>query len=275
MLSTGPSGSIGIFDSGLGGLNTLRHLVAKLPTYDFVYLGDSARAPYGPRSSQEIYAFSKQALDFLFGNGCELVIFACNTASSDALHLIQTEYLPERYPDKKVLGVLIPLAEETVRATKNKKVGIIATEGTVRSNAFVREIGKLDPEIEIFQQAAPLLVPLIEAGEYASENIHNALEHYIRPLTGQGVDTIILGCTHYDILKSEIEAMVGPDIRVISEGFIVAEKLAAYLSRHPEIDGKLAQGGKRLFYSSDPTDTFSTLGSVFFGEPFVAEKARL
>ncbi len=270
-----PQGKIGVFDSGLGGLNTLRNLVATLPAYDYAYLGDTARAPYGPRSTEEIYAFSMQALEFLFALGCELIVFACNTASSDALHMIQTEYIPKKRPGKKVLGVLIPLAEIAVETTKNRKVGIIATEGTVRSRAFVREIGKLDPSIAIFQQAAPLLVPLIEAGEYDSANIHDALQHYLRPLVGNAVDTLVLGCTHYDILKGEIEKMVGPDIRVISEGHIVAEKLADYLVRHRDIEGRLSKGGARVFYTSDPTEKFNALGSMFFGQPIKAEKVRL
>ena len=268
-------GSIGVFDSGFGGLNTLRHLVVKLPAYDYVYLADSARAPYGPRPPEEIYTFAKEAVDFLFARGCELIIFACNTASSDALHLIQTEYMPKRYPARRVLGVLIPLSEAAVATSKNKKVGILATEGTVRSGAFNRELGKLDPSVEIFQQAAPLLVPLIEAGEYASANIDNALRHDLRPLVGQGIDTLVLGCTHYDILKGQIEKIVGPGISVISEGPLVAEKLEAYFLRHPEREQRLGTGGERKFYSTDTTGKFSALGGVFFGQPLRAEEVIL
>jgi glutamate racemase len=266
---------IGVFDSGFGGLNTLRHLVAKLPAYDYLYLADSARAPYGPRTPDEIYAFSKQALDFLFARGAEIVIFACNTASSDALHLIQTQFLPVAYPGKKVLGVLIPLSEVAVGTTRNKKVGVLATTGTVRSGAFLREIGKLDLSVEIFQQAAPLLVPLIEAGEYQSANIDNTLEVYLRPLIGNGVDTIVLGCTHYDFLKGKIERITGPDIRIVSEGAIVAEKFADYLRRHPEIEGELARAGKRDFYTTGGVERFDTLGSAFFGAVIASSRASL
>jgi glutamate racemase len=269
------NGSLGVFDSGFGGLNTLRHLVERLPEYDYVYLGDTARAPYGPRSPEEIYAFSTQAVDFLFDHGCELVIFACNTASSDALHIIQTEYLPKCYPGKKVLGVLIPLSEEAVATTANKKVGVLATEGTVRSGAFVREIHKLDPEVAVIQQACPLLASIIEAGAYDAPETDTALEGYLRPIMAAGVDTVVLGCTHYDILKNKIRAIVGPDIRVISEGHIVAEKLERYLERHPSIAQMLERGGKRVFYSSDPTGKFNELGSAFLGMPVNAGSVSL
>jgi glutamate racemase len=273
-------GSIGVFDSGFGGLNTLRNIVARLPAYDYIYLADSARTPYGPRSPQEITAFSTQALEFLLVHGCELVIFACNTASSDALHAIQTRYIPDMHPDKKVLGVLIPLAEAAVAQTSNGRIGILATEGTVRSNAFVREITKLDASIEIFQQAAPALVPLIEAGEYRSDqyrsgHIEDLLREYLRPLIKEGIDTLILGCTHFDILREVIIRLIGPGISVISEGPVVAEKLEEYLHRHQEIEGGLSTGASRTFYTTGTTERFDALGSDFFGETIQSQTAIL
>jgi glutamate racemase len=268
-------GKIGIFDSGFGGLHTLRPLVDALPAYDYVYLGDSARAPYGPRTSAEVYAFSVQAVDFLFARGCELVIFACNTASSVALRKIQRGYLPAHYPDKKVLGVSVPLAEAAAATTARKRVGVIATEGTVRSGVFDREIRKLDPSIEVFQQAAPRLVTLIEAGAHGSEAVRAALAEYLGPLLGASVDTLILGCTHYGLVIDAIRSMVGPRIAVVSESQAEPRALAAYLARHRDIDARLSRGGTIDFYSTDATGRFDELGSVFFGRPIKAQKINL
>src|SRR3989344_7327726 len=153
---------IGVFDSGFGGISILRSIVKELPNYNYLYLGDTARTPYGTRSKEIVYEFTKQAVDFMFANNCELIIFACNTASSEALRKIQQNYLPKQYPNKKVLGVLIPAVEEAVIKTKNKRIGVIATEGTVKSNSFVDEITKLDPKIKVFQNSCPLLVPIVE-----------------------------------------------------------------------------------------------------------------
>ena len=186
---------IGLFDSGFGGLYILRGIVKELPQYSYIYLGDSARAPYGPRSNEEVYAFTKQGVEFLFENGANLVVLACNTASSEALRKIQHEY--HRDDTQKVLGVLIPFAEAAVRQTVNKRIGILATEGTVQSGAFEREIKKIDPQITVFQQACPLLVPLVEAGEQDSENADVLIRKYLKPILAEDIDTLVLGCTHY------------------------------------------------------------------------------
>ncbi len=241
----------------------MRSVTDQLPQYDYLYLGDSARAPYGPRPPKLIYEFTREAVGFLFDNGCQLVVLACNTASSDALHKIQQEHLPRYYPDKKVLGVLIPAAEEAADKTKNKRVGVIATEGTVKSGSFVRELVKLDPDIKTFQRACPLLVPIIEAGEHTSAAAGAILAGYIRPLLAEHIDTLILGCTHYGLIEDSIVEIVGPDINIVSERKIIPGKLAAYLQRHPEI--KLSKGGTVKFYSTDPTGRFGGLGSAFFG----------
>ena len=266
---------IGVFDSGFGGINVLRGIVKALPAYDYLYVGDTARTPYGARSADTVYAFTRQAVDFMFANGCELVVLACNTASSDALRRIQQEYMPKHYPNKRVLGVLIPAAEEAAAKTANRKVGVMATAGTVRSGAFVRELVKIDPTIRVAQQACPLLVPLVEAGEYQSPAAVLILEAYLKPLRRSGVDTLILGCTHYGILERQIRRAMGPDVRVVSEATIVPKKLKTYLARHPELEQKLSKGGERVFYSTDLTDAFSALGSKFFGKPIKAKKITL
>ncbi len=268
-------GKIGVFDSGLGGLSILRGVVRELPEYSYLYLGDSARAPYGNRSKELVYQFTKEALDFLFDQGCELVILACNTASSEALRRIQQEYLPNRYPSKRVLGVLIPAAEEATEKSRRGRVGVIATEGTVRSGAFVRELGKVNDQIEVFQQACPLLVPIVEAGEARSEFTKEVLAGYLAPLKAEDIDTLIMGCTHYGFLEDRIKSIVGPGVVVVSEETCVPPRLRDYLTRHEEIDSLLERGGGVRFYSTDITDKFTKLGSEFFGEDIVVQRVSL
>lgn len=266
---------IGIFDSGFGGLNILKSLVSKMPKYDFIYLGDTARVPYGTRSKEVVCQFTQQAIEFLFKKECRLIILACNTASCEALRKIQQEYLPQHYPDRRVLGVLIPAAEEAVARTKNKRVGVIATEGSVTSGAFEREIKKLNPQIQVFQNACPLLVPMIEAGEEKSLIVELALQQYLAPLLKNNIDTLILGCTHYEILQNKIQQMISRNIKTISEGGVVAEKLTDYLKRHPEIDDQLAKNSQIEFFTTDLTDKFTFLGSNFFGGKITPQRAIL
>jgi glutamate racemase len=266
---------IGVFDSGFGWINILRGIVKELPDYDYVYLGDTARCPYGSRSQEIVYEFTKQAVDFLFSKNCELIIIACNTVSSGALRKIQQEYLPEKYPGKKVLGVLVPGAEEAVLKTKNKRVGVIATEGTVSSGSFERELNKLDKKIKVFQKACSLLVPIVEAGEQDSRATDLTLKRYLEPLKKIGIDTLILGCTHYGILESKIKKIVGSKITVISEAKVVAKKLKNYLERHSEIETKLTKNKEVLFYTTDLTGRFTQLGGKFFGRKIIAEKVVL
>lgn len=266
---------IGVFDSGLGGLNILRAIAKEIPDYNYIYLGDTARLPYGARSKEVIYEFTKQAIDFLFDNNCELIILACNTVSSDALHKIQQEYLPEYYPDKKVLGVLVPAAEEAIEKTINGKIGVIATEGTVKSGAFIRELAKLNPKIKVFQEACPLLVPIIEEGKQDSKITEPILMGYLRPLINKKIDTLILGCTHYDILENKIRKIVGPRIKIISEARIVPKKLRNYLQKHQEIEEKIDKSKIIRFYSTDLTAKFKVLGSKFFGRNINVKKVRL
>lgn len=273
------TGSIGVFDSGFGGLDILRHIFKKLPQYDFVYLGDNARSPYGSRSQEVIFNFTLQAVDFLFKQGCLLVILACNTASSEALRKIQQDYLAKEYPSNKVLGVVIPAVEKAIELTKNNRVGVMATNGTVSSKAFEREIKKRNSPaggtIKVFQQGCPLLVPIVEAGEHNSEIAKIVLRKYLKPLINKTIDTLILGCTHYGIFEKQIKQIIGKDIQVISEGKIVAEKLADYLQRHNEIEVRLSKKSQRIFLTTDLTNNFQKLGSQFFGQQIKPKKISL
>lgn len=265
-------GKIGIFDSGYGGLSIMRDVVRVLSDYDYVYLGDSARTPYGPKTADEVKIYTCEAVDFLSDQGCELIILACNTASAQTLRWIQQQHLPAHHPDKKVLGVLIPAAEAAVEMTKNNRVGVMATAGTVQAGSFVDELQKLRPNIKVFQQACPKLVELVEAGEVHDETLRRAIVEYSAPLIAQKVDTIILGCTHYELIQPAIAEVLPADIQLVAEGFVVASKLADYLSRHPEIASKLTTTQQQLFYTTGDVTNFTALGSYFYGEPLVATK---
>lgn len=267
--------SIGVFDSGFGGLVILRSIAKMLGEYDFVYLGDTARTPYGTRSMDVVHEFTRQAVDFLFSKECGLVILACNTASSEALRKIQQQYLPAHHPDKRVLGVLIPASEQAATLTKNKRVGVLATSGTVRSGSFQRELKKLDKRTRVFQNPCPLLVPIIEEGEQHNPATTLLIRQYLAPLLRQRVDTIILGCTHYGVIEKKIRACAGRNVRIISEGGVVAKKLKDYLRRHPEIESTLGKHHQRTFYSTDITDRFSRLGSRLYGQRVRVRKIRL
>ena len=265
--------SIGVFDSGFGGLDILRMIVKKMPEYNYIYLGDTARAPYGSRSKELIYKFSQEAVEFLFKNNCELIILACNTASSDALRKIQREYLPKFFPKRQVLGVVIPATEEAVRKTKNNKIGVIATEATVYSKSFQREIMKINPQIKIFQKACPLLVPIVEAGEQNSILAEIALKKCLASFLRFQIDTLILGCTHYGLLENKIKKIIPSNISIISERNIIPKKLHEYLVRHPILEKKIAKKGEILFFTTDLSNRFVKLGSKFFGRNIEAKRA--
>ncbi len=267
--------NIGIFDSGFGGISTLRAIAKELPDYSYTYLGDNARTPYGTRSQDAIYNFSLQAVKFLLEKNCDLIIFACNTASSKALRKIQQEYINIHHPEKRVLGVLIPAVEEAALQTKNQRVGVIATEGSVRSMAFVKELKIINKKIKVYQKATPLLVPLVESGEHNTKITDLILEKYLIELLKKDIDTLILGCTHYGILERKIKKIVGPQVTIISDTKVVPKKLKDYLSRHPEIDLNLKQEKTIEFYTTDLTDKFTLLGGRFFGKKIEAKKASL
>lgn len=267
--------SIGIFDSGLGGLSVLRGIVKKLPEYNYIYLGDSARVPYGNRSKETIYKFTKQAIEFLIDKNCDLIILACNTVSSEALRRIQQEYIPKNHPDKKVLGVLIPAAEIATLKNKSRRVGVIATSQTVKSKAFIRELSKISPKIKVFQKACPLLVQIVEKGEQDLGSADVILKRYLKPLMDKKIDTLILGCTHYDVLEPKIKMIAGKNVKIVSESKIIGEKLGDYLKRHPEIERKLSRNKKISFYTTDPTDRFELLGNNFLKKEIKAGKIKL
>lgn len=268
-------GPIGVFDSGFGGLDVLRYVVKKLPQYDYLYLGDTARTPYGSRSREVIYQFTEQAVNFLFQQGCPLIILACGTASSEALRKIQQQYLNKNYPNRRVLGVIIPAAEEAAFLSNNGLVGIIGTEGTVASGAFERELLKVNPRLKVFSQSCPLLVPIVEAGERNSSLAELALEKYLKPLLKKEIDTLILGCTHYGLMRRKINKVTDQSVRIVSVGQSVARKFNIYLSRHPEIEKRLAKNRKIRFLTTDLTEKFRSLGGKFFGRAIKPEKVTL
>ena len=273
---------IGFFDSGFGGLTILKEVMgagtkagSSLSKYDMMYLGDTARTPYGNHSPEKIYRYTVEAVYYLFQQGCELVILACFTASANALRKIQQEWLPEHYPERRVLGVLIPTAEEAVTETKNGRVGILGTRATVNSGALSAELLKRRPDLQIFSQAAPLLVPLIEEGWTKKVETKKILRYYLKPLKDKKIDTLILACTHYPVLIKDIQAMMGKSVKVFHPGKAENKSLVGYLQRHPEIEEKLGQNSQRLFFSTDRLDDFNHLGTKFLGEKITTKLITL
>jgi len=266
-------GSIGIFDSGLGGLAILKDIVKLLPKYNYIYLGDNARVPYGSRSPELIYSFTQKAVDYLFSHNCQLIILACNTVTAVALPRIQKEYLPKHYPNRRVLGVIQPTLE-AVTSNGHNRVGLIGTRATVTSNGFVKKVKELSPSVKMFQNASPLLVPYIEEGNRNGQILNLILDEYLKPLLKHKIDSLILGCTHYGLVADKITKRVGKNVKVISEGPIVAEKLADYLKRHPEIDKKLSKNRKRTYYVTDLPERYTDMARMFLEEMF-GKKDRL
>jgi len=268
---------IGVFDSGYGGLTVLRELVQELPDYDFLYLGDNARTPYGFRSFEVVYQFTLESVRKLFSMGCHLVIIACNTSSAKALRTIQQNDLPKIDPHKRVLGVIRPVAEIAGLLTKSNKIGVLGTLGTINSNSYPLEINKLFPAIEVFQEACPMWVPLIENHEYDSSGadyfVKKNLEHLIH--NESSIDTIILGCTHYPILIDKIKKYLPDQISLVSQGAIVADRLKDYLNRHPEIETKCSKHATTHFYTTDSTEIFNEQASIFFGQSVRSERIIL
>lgn len=256
---------IGVFDSGYGGLTVLKAFLEKLPEYDYLYLGDSARAPYGNKSLKVVYEYTRQAVEYLFDRGAVLIILACNTASVKALRKIQQEWLPLHQADKRVLGVVIPLAEAAVESSRRGRIGVIGTRATVESRVFEQELHKLKPGLTVFERACPLLVPLVEEGWVGRPETNSILKKYVRPLKSTAIDTLILGCTHYPFLKKDIERIMGKNCRVLDAPAIVADKLVDYLIRHPEIEGWLSRRASRTFCTTDDPERFKTFGEQFLG----------
>ncbi len=259
---------IGIFDSGYGGLTVFKSIAALLPDYDYIYLGDNGRAPYGNRSYDTVHQYTRQCVEWFFNMGCPLVILACNTASAKALRTIQQQDLPLLAPDNRVLGVIRPTAEVIGNYTTSGKVGVLGTKGTVASESYKIEISHFYPHLEVYQQACPMWVPLIENGEYEQEGADYFVQKYLNDLLNQdsGIDTILLACTHYPLLIDKIKKFLPENINVVSQGNIVAQSLAMYLQRHPEMNSRLTQMGITRYFTTDDTIDFDTHGSIFRGE---------
>lgn len=251
-------GKIGVFDSGYGGLTILKEIRKQLPAYDYLYLGDNARAPYGTRSFDVVYQYTLECVEYLFAQGCEIIVLACNTASAKALRSIQQNILPVKYPDKKVLGVIRPSTELVGSLSKTKVVGILATEGTVKSESYKIEIERFTPGVEVVQHACPLWVPIIEAKEYESQEGKAIFKKDIEVLLGLNpdIDTIVLGCTHYPIIYAYLRSIVPDHINLISQGEIVAERLVDYFLRHQEVEVKLSKKGTIFFLTSENPQVF-------------------
>jgi glutamate racemase len=268
---------IGVFDSGFGGLSVLRKLTETIPEYDFCYLGDNARAPYGTRSFSTVYRYTREAVMWLFSRNCHLVIIACNTASAKALRSIQQNDLPIVAPEKRVLGVIRPLTEIAGVISHNKHIGLLATPGTVRSASYSIEIHKFFPDVHLTQEACPLWVPLVENMEVDNSGTAYFVKSHIDNLFTADplIDTVILGCTHYPFLLPVIKRYVPGNVKIVSQGNIVADSLVAYLSRHPEIAQKCTKGGTRQFYTTESPEFFDTPASYFFGSEVKSEQIAI
>jgi len=267
-------GKIGVFDSGYGGLTVFKDILKELPEYDYVYLGDNARAPYGSRSFETVYRFTRECVGYLFEKNCPLVILACNTASAKALRTIQQKDLPHIAPDNRVLGVIRPTTEIIGHLTRNGHVGIFATEGTVKSESYLIEIKKFFPHLKVTQEACPMWVPLIENNEHLSEGADYFVKKHIHNLLNadKDIDTVLLGCTHYPLMIPKIKQYLPSHIQIISQGEIVAKSLKQYLMNHPEMDIRLSKNGQREFYTTTEVEWFNEKAALFFDERVQAKK---
>jgi glutamate racemase len=269
---------IGIFDSGFGGLTVFRSILRQLPDHDYIYLGDTARAPYGNRSFQNIHQYTWECVQWLFKQGCPLVILACNTASAKALRTIQQKDLLNEDPAKRVLGVIRPTAEVIGDYTKTKEIGVLGTKGTVQSGSYLIEIDHFFPDVKVYQQACPLWVPLIENGEHDKPGADYFVKKYLDQVLAQSphIDTLLLACTHYPLLQQKITGYLPDSIRAISQGDIVAKSLVDYLQRHPEMENSLSKNGTQKFFTTtDDTADFDHYAEIFFGAPVKSAYAEV
>lgn len=261
---------LGVFDSGLGGLIIAKAIHDHMPDLDMVYLGDTLRLPYGNRSDDAIYRFTKRGIDFLFEQDCSLIIIACNTASAKALRRLQQTYLADAWPGRNVLGVVVPTLEAALdQGFEN--LGLIGTNATVRSGVYHEELTKFSPDIKITEQATPLLVPLIENG--GDQWLEDVLEHYLAPLKNSGVECVLLGCTHYATLKDQITALLGQGVKLLSQDEIIPAKLEAYIANHPEY--VISRGGSISFFVSDLTDSYKASAARLYGQEIDIQKVDL
>ena len=270
-------GSIGIFDSGYGGLTILEKIRTELPEYDYIYLGDNARTPYGTRSFEVVYKYTLECVNRLFEMGCPLVVLACNTASAKALRTIQQNDLPKIDPTRRVLGVIRPTVEAVGEMTQTKHIGLLATPGTVQSDSYPLEIAKLHNNITVTSEACPLWVPLIENNEHESEGAAYFVRKNVLNLIKADslIDTVILGCTHYPILEEKIKSLLSESVRVVSQGEIVAASLADYLQRHPDMADRCTKGGSIRYLTTESIEKFISSASIFLNEEIEAEHIDL
>lgn len=270
-------GPIGIFDSGYGGLTVFSKIQERLPEYDFIYLGDNARAPYGPRSFEVVYQFTREAVLRLFREGCQLVILACNTASAKALRTIQQQDLPQWDSARRVLGVIRPTTEIVDKISRTKHVGVVGTVGTISSKSYSMEIAKLFPHIQVTGEACPLWVPLVETGEYNSPGADYFVKQHLDRLflKDPQIDTLILGCTHYPLLLDKIRRYTPTGVTLLPQGEYVAESLADYLMRHTEMDARLTKQSSRRFLTTESAEKFSEAAAIFLQAPITVERIVL
>ena len=268
---------IGVFDSGFGGLTILRDIRQRLPQYDYLFIGDNARAPYGTRSRELVYEFTLQAVKYLFDQGCHLIILACNTASAEALRTIQQQDLPTLAPNRRVLGVVRPTVEKVGELTRTGHIGVFGTPGTIGSRSYNIEIEGMYPHCKVHGHACPMWVPLVENRESDGEGADYFVKKDIDLLMSDcpDIDTVILGCTHYPLLIDKINHYMPPGVNVIQQGPIVAESLADYLQRHPEIERHCSRGGSCEYFTTEDPEHFSPLASVFVNEPVNARRVIL
>lgn len=268
---------IGVFDSGYGGLTVLKELTALLPQYDYLYMGDNARAPYGGRSFQTVYEYTLQAVKWFFEQGCPLVILACNTASAKALRTIQQIDLPQLAPQKRVLGVIRPSAEVIGNFTISKQVGILGTQGTIQSGSYILEIQKFFPQLSVTQEACPLWVPLIENNEQHSKEASAIIEKNVKGLLQKDdkIDTILLACTHYPLITDQILKHTPKHVQLISQGSIVAQSLQQYLQRHTGMESRISKNQTLEFYTTGDTQDFDNHATSFFGRQVTSIHTQL
>lgn len=270
-------GPIGVFDSGYGGLTVLQALTERLPQHDFLYIGDNARSPYGTRSFDTIYKYTLQAVHEFFRQGCHLVILACNTASAKALRTIQQNDLPNMAPHKRVLGIIRPSAEAILNYTQNKNIGLFATPGTVASESYFMELHKIDPTLHLTQEACPIWVPLVENHEVNNPGTHYFVKQHVNQLLAQStqIDTILLACTHYPLLRPIIEHYVPKHIQILSQGEIVAHSLTNYLQRHPEIKNQCSQNSQMQYFTTETVENFQNRAKYFYNRTITAKQIEL
>ncbi len=272
-----PSAPIGVFDSGYGGLTVLKELVNRLPLNDFIYLGDNARAPYGPRSFETVYHYTLDAVKWFFAQGCHLVVLACNTASAKALRTIQQNDLPAIAPEKRVLGVIRPTTEIIGQYSETKEVGILATNGTVVSGSYPIEIAKFFPDITTYQEACLMWVPIIENNEIYNPGTHHFIKKNIHSLfhKGENIDVVLLACTHYPLMLAQIQEYLPVEVKLITQGALVATSLENYLQRHPEMDIYCSKNARVQFFTTDSASDFDEKGSLFYGKPITSTHVNI